>query len=503
MTSDQINHSPSSENSDAVYEPMSGTPDLSVLHMQARPAPSLPLQSFGATWGNWIADAASAAACPADYVVAALLPAASALIGNARWAQAVPGWKEPPHLWFAAVGESGQGKSPGADVIYNHVVPWIESWMAQEHSDHLADLRANAMQAPVRPEGLTEAFGTFAQPLLASVAQVERPTPRFLLNDVTIEKVAAVIAEAAPKGLLMSRDELSGWLLGMGAFNSGARAFWLETYGGRPYRVDRVSRPEPIIIPHLAVAWHGGIQPGRLAQVMRDADDGLLARFCWLWPDAIPFKLTKTTPDADFAIRAFDRLRMLDLAPPTGPGLPAEPVVVPLSEEAHDDLEKFGQDMQAMQNVSAGLLASAFGKARGLTLRLSLVLEYLAWAAEDGIAAAPSGISRTTFLAAASLVRDYFLPMAERVYGDAATTPQERNTAVLARWIAKERPTDVHVRHLQREVRLPGLVNAETIHAACKALVDAGWLEPPARGSREGRARAAYAIRPELWAALK
>lgn len=492
-----------SDNSAADRTPMSGAADLSVLRTHARPAPALPLQTFGATWSKWIAEAASAAACPADYIVAALLPAASAVIGNARWAQAVPGWKEPPHLWCAAVGESGQGKSPGADIIYSHVVPSIETWMAREHTDLLADLREKAMQNAARPGGWGKGVGMFAQPPPEFVEQLDRPSPRFLLNDVTIEKVASVVATAAPKGLLMSRDELSGWFLGMGAYNSGARAFWLETYGGRPYRVDRAGRPEPIVVPHLAVAWHGGIQPARLARVMLEADDGLLARFCWSWPDPVPFKLTKTTPDADFAIRAFDRLRMLDMAPPTGPASAAEPIVVPLSDEAHADLEKFAQDMQDMQNGSGGLLASAFGKARGLTLRLSLVLEYLAWAAEEGIAAAPARISHTAFLAAASLVRDYFLPMAERVYGDAATTPQQRNTAVLARWIAKTKPTEVHVRPLQRVVRLPGLVDAEAIHAACKALVDAGWLEFPARGSREGRARAAYAVRPELWATLK
>jgi hypothetical protein len=38
------------------------------------------------------------------------------------------------------------------------------------------------------------------------------------------------------------------------------------------------------------VSWHGGIQPERLAEVMREADDGLLARFTWFWPEPIPYK---------------------------------------------------------------------------------------------------------------------------------------------------------------------------------------------------------------------
>ena len=64
--------------------------------------------------------------------------------------------------------------------------------------------------------------------------------------------------------------------------------------------------------------------------------------------------------------------------------------------------------------------------------------------------------------------------MAERAYGDAAATEVERNAATLARWIVGQRPTDV--RHLQGEVRLPGLRKGDQICAAADALVEANWL---------------------------
>src|SRR6202020_524177 len=78
--------------------------DLAVLRTIKPTHPVLPLEVFGERWAQWIRDAAEAAACPVDYVVAALLPPASALIGHARWAQAWPGWQEPPHLLCAAIG---------------------------------------------------------------------------------------------------------------------------------------------------------------------------------------------------------------------------------------------------------------------------------------------------------------------------------------------------------------------------------------------------------------
>ncbi len=87
-------------------------PDMRVLLLHRRPPPVLPLDVFGPEWRAWIEGAARAAACPPDYVAAPLLASVSALIGNARWAQATSGWREPPHLWCGAVGDSGRASRP-------------------------------------------------------------------------------------------------------------------------------------------------------------------------------------------------------------------------------------------------------------------------------------------------------------------------------------------------------------------------------------------------------
>ena len=73
----------------------------------------------------------------------------------------------------------------------------------------------------------------------------------------------------------------------------------------------------------------------------------------------------------------------------------------------------------------------------------------------------------------------------------------ERNAATLAQWIIKERPGEVHVRKLQREIRLPGLRSAEQIKAAAKVLVDADWLRAPAIGFG-AQSKVVYAVNPRL-----
>ncbi|GAB0114936.1 DUF3987 domain-containing protein [Acidisoma sp. C75] len=485
-----------------------GEPDMSILRNGRREAPAFPLDLLGDEWAAWVTTAAEAAAAPIDYVALPLLASASALIGNARWVQAAPGWAEPPHLWCGVVGDSGSSKSPGMDCLLRHVLPRIEARMRSDHPDKLADWRAAAEMRAAQEEAWQKDVRAAAKAGNAppqpprDQAPVEPQEPRLRQSDVTIEKVASLLASAAPKGLLIVRDELAGWLLGMTNYNDAGRAFWLEAYGGRPYRVERQKSPQPIEVPRLAVAVMGGTQPDKLAEMFADADDGLLARFLWAWPEPKPFRLGRAAPNAGFAVEALDRLRLLDLIAATGEA-PAAPIMVPLAAEALPMLEAFAREMQETQANAGGLLRSAYGKARGLAVRIALVVEFLRWAATSGQESPPRVVSKAAFADACDLVADYFMPMAMRVYGDAATPPAERNATTLARWIMQQRPPEVHIRRLQREVRLPGLRAAEDIRAACAALVEADWLRPPAPGAFQARSKTAYPVNPSILGAAR
>ena len=438
-------------------------------------APRLPLEIFGESWSLWLIEAAASAACPVDFVVATLLATASAAIGNARWPRAWPGWEEPPHLWCASIGNSGQGKSAASDIFFRHIVPAIEECLTKEMI-----FKSELCQA-VNPQDRSPATEA-----------------RFMESDLTIEKVASLLATSAPKGLLMVRDELSGWLMGMNRFNAGARAFWLEAYGGRPYRVDRL-KSERVLVPNLVVAWHGSIQPDRLSQTVADADDGLLARFILFWPDPITFRRPRVIANTGFALSAFERLGQLEGIASNSLPHEIQPIRVSLCEGAAKRIEIFAQEVLLMQGKNAGLMASALGKGRGLVLRLSLVLEFLWWSAKSGSEPAPNHITEAAVQAAIRFVQSYAIPMARRAYGSSVQDFQQSQIQTLARWIVNCRATEVHVRYLQRQVRLPGLSRSQDIHAACQGLVTAGWLIPPPRGSRHGRARQAYGVQPGLW----
>jgi hypothetical protein len=382
------------------------------------------------------------------------------------------------------------------------VLPEIERRMLADFPDQLSEWRADLEFGKAAEEKwkseVRDALkrGTRPPQPPSTGARQEPQTPRLRQHDITIEKVASLLATSAPKGLLICRDELAGWIGGMTAYNEAGRAFWIEAYGGRPYRVERQKHPEPIVIPRLAVAVYGGTQPDKLAMLMREADDGLLGRILWAWPEPVPFRLGNAVPGAQWAIAALDRLRELELQL----GDPSQPIMVPLTPKAREIIEEFSREMQERQSSAGGLLRSALGKARGAALRLSLVLELLWWCGEDGMAPPPNAISGRAFAAAALLVGDYFMSMAERVYGDAVSTREDRNAATLARWIMRERPSEVHPRHLQRVVRLPGLRTADDIRAVAAVLVEADWLRQPVPSAQFGpRARTAYPVNPRLW----
>src|SRR6185369_18364 len=131
----------------------------------------------------------------------------------------------------------------------------------------------------------------------------------------------------------------------------------------------------------------------------------------------------KQPPRIEWAIRALDRLRELDL----DSNDPPRPIVVPLAAEGRGSLRRLAQDMQRRQQQAGPLLRSALGKARGQALRLALVLELLWWCGEDGVASPPSRIGPRAFAAAAVLIDEYFLPMAAQAYGDAQPTARESN----------------------------------------------------------------------------
>ena len=240
----------------------------------------------------------------------------------------------------------------------------------------------------------------------------------------------------------------------------------------------------------------GGIQPDRLASLLLSGDDdGLPARFLMVWPEPIPPIRPTVTINNDLAYEALRRLHRLEIAVGED-GTPTR-VILPLSDEAADLFQQFRAEHFERQ-PPGGMFASHYGKLSGVVVRLALVLEHLWWAAEGG--GPPQRITAKAITGAAALVSDYFLPMARRVYGDAALPEDERGARTIARWIVREGVETLNASELRRTVKLPGLQKAGPVGAALDFLEDAGWIRaaPAREGATKGRQRSDYIVNPRV-----
>lgn len=321
------------------------------------------------------------------------------------------------------------------------------------------------------------------------------PLPRLVLSDATTERLAVILSER-PRGTLVVRDELAGWLQSMTRYTSSSdRPFWLEAYGGRAHMVERMGR-DPVHVDHLTIGVVRGIQPGRLSSLLlKTDDDGLLARLLPIWPDPAPLTRPAALLDAAFAEQAFERL--LTLQPNVDPSGHHQPSLIHFSDSAQDRLDAFQTRVRAREGTCSGLLLSFLGKLPSLAVRLSLVVACLDWAA--GGDDEPHAITVDHLDRAVRLVEVYLVPMAERAYAEASGTEEVSSGRRLVVLIQEERWTRFTSREVQRKAR-KGLTDRKEIDRALETLEHAGLIQPArSSGNRQrGHPERAYLVHPDL-----
>ncbi|WP_112310352.1 DUF3987 domain-containing protein [Pseudogemmobacter bohemicus] len=482
-------------------EPVWGAPDPRYLRTILPEAPTLPLeQVFPPAWCSWIRTAAESKGAPADYVVAALLSVTGALLGNTRWVAPWEGWSEPPILWSMAIGNPSAGKSPGLDAVMA-ALKVVEREGRQEVEGRLTAWRAAAEVAKLAESAWKEAVKAairdgddIPQKPAEADPGPEPIMPRYALADATTEKLAVIVA-GQPRGTLVFRDELSGWLGNMSRYSGGSdRPFWLEAYGGKGYSVERMGR-DPVWINRLTIGVTGGIQPDKLKTLlMKTDDDGLLARFLPIWPNPAPIKRPEHVPDAAFIESALRRLVGLSMVADEDGEL--RPWFIPFMEPTRDHLNDFRLVCRDWEAQHEGLLLSFIGKLPGMAVRLSLIFAVLDW-----LAGAPevTEISPNHFGRAAGFIEAYLLPMAIRSYADGSIAKEDRAGRKLAALIIEqgwEAFSTTDVLRLDRS----GIATKAELDPALDALAvgDLIRLVPTPGAPKGGRPSRRFVVNPAL-----
>ena len=460
---------------------------------------------------GWILDISERMQVPADYCAAGAVVVAASLIGRSVGIRPKrrDDWLVVPNIWGAVVGPPAALKSPALAEITRPLDRLVVE-AREAHGEAMEEHEADAQAVEAINEGLKaqiKAAGKEAakkdgdrselDKLIARQRDTQTPEPpamrRYKTNDPTVEKLAELLGEN-PRGLLVNRDELTGWLRSLDKQGREMdKAFYLEAWNGSgAFEIDRIGRGSSYI-PALCVSVLGGIQPGPLASYVHEVarggrgDDGLLQRFQLLvWPDPPPGAWANVDryPDADAKNRAYAVYKALDALDPEklgavadedGAGIPA----LGFSREAQDVFDEWRGELEAdlRDEDLAPALRNHLAKYRSLMPSLAMIFHLMDRVNEspEQDADASSGVSIEAAIRAASWC-EYLRTHAQRLYGSAESPALDGARALLSR-IHKGDVKDADtLRSVYRGREWSRLSTAEEVNAAAAVLEDYGWL---------------------------
>lgn len=250
-----------------------------------------------------------------DFAAISVMIAAGALIGGTAEIQPKKndtGWKLVPNLWGSAIGYPSAMKTPSLKCGLS-LLDHAQKSINREFAKRKKRFDAEIVVAEVRNEKLENDIKQAADDgdidrVLELKEQISEHTPsapkyrELMVNDSTVEAIA-IMMENSPLGILVFRDELSGWIAALdNPQRAHERAFYLEGFSCGQFKQSRVGRGK-VNIDKLIVSLSGGIQPGKLAPILAsraagNGDDGLLERIIQMsvFPDLIG-EYSDRTPD--------------------------------------------------------------------------------------------------------------------------------------------------------------------------------------------------------------
>lgn len=477
------------------------------------PVAPFDLALLPATLRPWISDIAERMQCPPDFPAVGAMVALGTVVGRQCGIRPKQqdDWTVIANLWGGVIGRPSLLKTPALQEPLKRV----EALEARARDAHQAAEREHAAELLLAEAGVKGAKGRIAKALkdgdttLARALALEAgETPaapvrrRYLTQDATVEKIGELLRDN-PRGLLVYRDELVGFLRTLEKEGrEGSRAFYLEAWNGTgSFTYDRIGRGT-VEMPAACVSIIGAIQPGPLADYLRDAiaggagDDGLMQRFqLAVWPDAPhTWRNVDRWPDTDARRTArgvFERLDQID--PPSIGAQQDEGDTVPWMRFAPDAQEEFDAWRAALEaRLRSGELHPALeahlAKYRSLAPSLALLI-HLADAPACGPVPAPALLRALAWC-------EYLETHARRIYAP-ALAPDLDSAAELARRL----PTLPHpftARDVYRNCWR--LLDPDGTRRAIEVLLDHGHIRlqedptPPGRGRPSPR----YRIHPSL-----
>ena len=436
----------------------------------------------------FVIDGAASIGCEASYIAVPLLAELAAAIGNTNRIALKRGWTEPVNIWGVIVGPSGTLKTPAFKASMKFIRAVQDRAFKENKAAHSTweaeQLQYEASLTVWKRDAMKNTTGD-----AYTVGPPEKPTPpkarRYIVSDTTTEALAPILLDN-PRGVLLARDELAGWLGSFDRYAKSGRggadsAHWLSMHNGEAMTIDRKTGIPPTIhVPSASVCITGGIQPGILTRAMGDEhhESGMLARLLFAMPPlkAKRWNETDVNPETEAAVaKLFDRLLGLEMevdpaSPPDEPEY--RPRVLPLTANGKAAWVRFYDEHAGEQAELSGDEQAAWSKLEGYAARFALVIHLVRWAANDPTLSDPAKVDEISIAAGVALVR-WFGNEAKRVYAILGESDEGRESRRLVDWIRGKGGT-VTLRDLTRGPR--EYRDAKVAAKAIADLVEAGIL---------------------------
>ncbi len=488
------------------------------------PTPSFPSNFLPGALGEFAEQQAYDLQVPPDFLAIPLLIAAATALGKEfRMApKAHATWTERACLWGGIIGDVGDGKSPSFNAAFIPI--WaLQAKFREQFKEALDAYESKARLAKMvdkqwqREVAKALAKGAPAPERPDDAQAPEKPTPRQLTtNDVTQEKIADLMQQN-PRGILLYRDELSGWFRSFNQYRPGSdEQFYLQCHAGGPWLQHRKSGVD-IIIPDVYLNICGGFQPDVVAEVLArrpgKGDSGMAARFSLLvWPDPIRRQWVDNSPDRELRSQVTGLFaQLLDKDPEAfvGPRTEGTGHVAPFrfTPEGHDIFRDWyiahHQAQDALDRDAS--LKGHFAKFDGLFASLALVHHLIRHTLGKSIE--PARVDAITAIAVRGFIDDYLRPHARKIYRHLGRDPGFDGAKRIAQWILDSPDiTSFTAREISRK-QWAGLTGRDEntgknyLRAALEHLDNvAGWVraeEIPA-GPHGGRPTTVYHVNPRI-----
>lgn len=385
-------------------------------------------------------------------------------------------WQESARIWVALIGNPSAKKSP----IIN-----AASRPLRALDDELVRKYLNEKR---KYDGLTKD---------EKAATTAPRQVRLRVEDVTVEAAQEILRDSS-NGVLLVRDELSGWFGSMEKYGSGKgaaadRGFWLQAFNGGGYSVNRVGRGV-VAIDNLSVSMLGGIQPEPIRKIASEAaDDGLLQR---LFPIVLGPSSVGIDAPPSAAVGAYIGLiqRLNGLSRPIQGGLTEVPLKFDAAgQDLRQELSEKHHEMQSGWEIINKKLAAHIGKYDGLFARLCVVFHCI----ESTSPRPTSVISGDTARRVADFLHEFLFPHALAFYTNILGLSDKHDAVqATAGWILAHRPEKITVRDVRRGDRTMRELDEEDAAEVLRKLDAMAWIDllPQAR-----RDSVAYSVNPEVY----